>query len=150
MRDNRDIVESAVSRRVFLTAAGQVALAAGVGRFLPRMVAGHLITEASGQASVSGQSSRLIIRSENPQDFETPIELLNTWITPNDLFYVRSHLYTPKVDAKEWRLQVDGAVQQQMTLTMEDLKRFPDSNQLVTLESSRTARAFYHPPLPPP
>ena len=56
MRNNRDNVESTVSRRLFLTAAGQVAFAAGVGRFLPRMFAGQFITDASGQAGSSADT----------------------------------------------------------------------------------------------
>ncbi|HWX39787.1 MAG TPA: sulfite oxidase [Blastocatellia bacterium] len=147
-----DFDRGELSRRSFLTRVGQAAFAMGLVRSAPPIFGRPLSPDGFlypvGQAgAASGQTSKLIIRSENPQDFETPIELLNTWITPNDLFYVRSHLYTAKVDIKEWRLQVDGAVQQQLTLTLDDLKRFPESSQVVTLECSGNGRAFYDPPV---
>src|ERR1700752_4889917 len=104
-----DFDRDELSRRSFLTRVGQAAFAIGLVRSAPpifgRPLSSHGFLYPVGQAgAASGQTSKLIIRSENPQDFETPIELLNTWITPNDLFYVRSHLYTAKVDIKEWRL----------------------------------------------
>jgi DMSO/TMAO reductase YedYZ molybdopterin-dependent catalytic subunit len=92
--------------------------------------------------------SKLIVRSANPRNLETPVQLLNTWITPNELFYVRSHADTPRLDQKEWRLQVDGEVNQSLSLTMEDLRRFPETSQVVTLECSGNGRAFFEPKVP--
>lgn len=89
--------------------------------------------------------SKLIVRSVSPQDLETPVHLLDTWITPNDLFYVRSHMLTPKINLQEWRLQIDGAVNQPLTLTLDDLRRFPEVSQVVTLECSGNGRALFEP-----
>ena len=49
---------------------------------------------------------RLIVRSRTPQDLETPVSLLTSWITPNDLFFVRSHLPAPNVETAKWALTV--------------------------------------------
>src|SRR5262249_43342580 len=127
------------SRRDFLTETGILAVALGVRRFLPL---------GSALAQTGTPSSKLIVRSENPQDLETPINLLDTWITPNDLFYVRSHIYTPKIDTATWRLQVDGEVNEPLTLTLDDLKKYSESTQVVTLECSGNGRAFYEPTIP--
>jgi DMSO/TMAO reductase YedYZ molybdopterin-dependent catalytic subunit len=140
VNDERNAILSLTSRRSFLKRAGQLGLALGLARALPPSL-------TNAQES-SGPSSKLIVRSENPQDLETPPELMDTWITPNDLFYVRSHMYTPKVELNDWRLQIDGAVNQNVTLTLDDLKRFPQSMQVVTLECSGNGRAFYDPPIP--
>ena len=116
--------------------AATVGIGLGVWRVLPL---------SSILAQTGAQSTRLIVRSENPQDLETPISLLDTWITPNDLFYVRSHLYTPKIDIGTWRLRVEGLVSEPLTLTLDDLKKHPEATQVVTLECSGNGRAFYEP-----
>ncbi|HEY6330161.1 MAG TPA: sulfite oxidase, partial [Blastocatellia bacterium] len=132
-------VRQSTSRRSFLRAAGQVGIGIVVARAFPS-------TRAFGQEGAR-PSAKLIVRSENPPDFETPAELLTTWITPNDLFYVRSHMYAPTVELASWGLVIDGLVNKNLTLTLEDLQRLPKSTQVVTLECSGNGRAFYDPPV---
>lgn len=98
----------------------------------------------SGQADLA--KDRLIVRSARPQDLETPPHLLDTWITPNDLFYVRSHFYTPSIDEAAWRLVVDGEVEKPLTMTLADLKRAP-ATVVATLECAGNGRAFFDPPV---
>lgn len=98
-----------------------------------------------GQEEVA--KNRLIVRSPRPQDLETPAHLLNTWITPNDLFYVRSHFYTPTIDASAWTLEIDGEVDKPLKLTLADLRRMPSATAVVTLECAGNGRAFYNPPV---
>lgn len=45
--------------------------------------------------------------SEKPFNAETPMSLMtDSFYTPNDLFYVRSHLPTPDIPAEEYELEV--------------------------------------------
>jgi len=97
----------------------------------------------------AGVPSRLIVRSESPADFETPVPLLDrSWITPNELHFVRSHLRTPAVALATWRLTVDGQVERPLSLTLQDLARYRQVEQVVTLECSGNGRAFHDPPVP--
>src|SRR5580693_8804902 len=128
------------SRRTFLRRAGQAGIAVGLAHAFAPMLTAY-------PQEGSTPSDKLIVRSRNPQDLETPPELMETWITPNDVFYVRSHMYTPKVEINDWWLQIDGAVGHPLTLTLDDLKKFPQSMQVVTLECSGNGRAFYDPPM---
>ena len=82
-----------------------------------------------------------------PQDWETPVALLNSWITPADVFYVRSHLYTPTVDLETWTLTIDGEVDRPVTLRMTDLRQMPQVTMPVTLECAGNGRAFFDPPV---
>ena len=92
-------------------------------------------------------ADRRIVRSARPQDLETPVALLNSWITPNDLFYVRSHLYTPTLDGARWALSVDGEVERPLTLRMNDLRQMPSVTLPVTLECAGNGRALFDPPV---
>jgi DMSO/TMAO reductase YedYZ molybdopterin-dependent catalytic subunit len=83
----------------------------------------------------------------NPEDFETPAHLLTSWITPNDLFFVRSHFYTPSLPGEGWKLRVDGEVNNPLTLTLDDLRRLPSHTAVVTLECAGNGRAFFEPPV---
>ena len=98
-----------------------------------------------GQGEASRE--RLIVRSARPQDLETPPHLLDSWITPNELFYVRSHFYTPSIDEAAWRLVVDGDVDTPLTLTLADIRRAPSTTMVVTLECAGNGRAFFEPPV---
>ena len=64
----------------------------------------RLLSAAPALAARAADSG-LIIRSQNPEDFEMPLDGFTTWITPADRFFVRTHLYKPNVDANQWKLQ---------------------------------------------
>jgi DMSO/TMAO reductase YedYZ molybdopterin-dependent catalytic subunit len=88
---------------------------------------------------------KLIIRSLRPPDFETPVSLLNTFITPNDAFYVRSHLPVPQVDAATWALKVGGEVNSPFALSVDEIRKLPATTVTVTLECAGNGRAFFQP-----
>jgi hypothetical protein len=66
----------------------------------------------------SGQlpSMRLVIRQKEPRNLETPFDQLDSFLTPSELFYVRSHFPTPWLDVASYRLEIDGPVQHSLTL----------------------------------
>jgi DMSO/TMAO reductase YedYZ molybdopterin-dependent catalytic subunit len=125
-------------RRDFLIRAGQLTAGLAIAPTLPE--------SAFAQAVIKGKE-RLIVRSIRPEDLETPVSLLDTWITPNDLFYVRHHSYAAKVDVNEWKLTVGGEVQNPITLTLDELKQMPKHAVTVTLECAGNGRAFFDPPV---
>src|SRR5262249_12102656 len=116
---------NAFRRRDFLIGAGRLSAGLALSRMLPESV--------FAQNVIKGKES-LISRSLRLEDLEKPVSLLNTWITPNDLFYVRHHLYAAKVKVDEWKLTVDGEVQTPITLTLDELKGMPKHTVTVTLE----------------
>jgi len=129
---------SALPRRAFLRLVSSVGAVAASTSFLP------------GEVLLARQvlsKERLIARSMNPEDFETPAHLLTSWITPNDLFFVRSHFYTPSLPGEGWKLRVDGEVNNPLTLTLDDLRRLPSHTAVVTLECAGNGRAFFEPPV---
>jgi sulfite oxidase len=90
-------------------------------------------------------SPGLIVRSANPADFEMPLSGFETWITPAQLFFVRTHLYRPKVDLAAWRLRVDGLVEWELTLDMAGLRKLPRVEMVAVLECAGNGRSFYEP-----
>ena len=49
-------------------------------------------------------------------------EQLDSWITPNDQFFVIKHFNEPELTENDWRLDISGLVDQPLTLTLDDLK----------------------------
>ena len=119
----------------------QLGATAGIGHYIANAAGDRLF--AQGENGVRQR----IVRSVRPEDLETPHALFDSWITPNELFYVRSHLYTPSIDVTTWRLSVDGEVERPLTLTLADLKQMPSVTLPVTLECAGNGRAFFDPPV---
>ena len=90
----------------------------------------------------------MIVRSARPLDLEMPIEGFADYITPIDRFFVRSHVYTPRVDIGQWRLTIDGEVASTMSLSMDDLRRMPSVELVSVLECAGNGRGFYEPSMP--
>jgi hypothetical protein len=40
----------------------------------------------------------LIIRQKEPTNLETPFDQVDSFLTPTELFYIRSHFPVPKLD----------------------------------------------------
>jgi sulfite oxidase len=108
-----------------------------------------IFSSAGWIVQIRAAKDMLIVRSESPTDFETPLHLLdNSWITPNDLHYVRTHLPTPEIDLKTWSLIVDGEVNEPLKLTLGDIHGFRETTRAVTLECSGNGRVYSDPPVP--
>lgn len=90
----------------------------------------------------------LIRRSSVPLALETPIELLDTWITPNNRFFVRCHTDIPDVDLDTWKLRISGLVDRPLEFDLDDLHRMPAVSHVVTLECSGSGRSGFDPPTP--
>src|SRR6266849_5781019 len=87
----------------------------------------------------------MIVRSVRPEDFEMPLEGFETWITPIEHFFVRSHMSKPTVDLAAWRLNVQGEVSSPLNLTMDELKKLPAVEVVSVLECAGNGRSYYQP-----
>ena len=87
----------------------------------------------------------MIIRQKEPVNLEFPFEKLNSFLTPNEVFYIRSHFKAPELSAESYQLRVHGAVAKPLTLTYEQLKQFPSQTLAVTLECAGNSRVFLVP-----
>jgi DMSO/TMAO reductase YedYZ molybdopterin-dependent catalytic subunit len=91
---------------------------------------------------------KLTIRSVRPPDYETPVALLDSWLTPVEHFYVRSHMSVPSgLDAATWMLQVEGEVDTPVSLSLDELRKMPSATVTAVLECAGNGRAFFDPPV---
>jgi DMSO/TMAO reductase YedYZ molybdopterin-dependent catalytic subunit len=126
------------SRRALL----KLGAAIGTGAVLHRLAAAEALAQAS-----EGRDARLIVRSARPVDLETPVALLDEFITPVEAFFVRSHMLAPQVDLRSWRLAIDGEVATSLSLSLDDLRAMPAESVTATLECAGNGRAFFEPPV---
>jgi DMSO/TMAO reductase YedYZ molybdopterin-dependent catalytic subunit len=79
---------------------------------------------------------------------ETPLEALTTYLTPNDLFFVRNHWIPRMPDPKSWVLRVDGEVGTPLTLSLEELRAMPQTSVTCILQCAGNGRSFMTPVVP--
>jgi DMSO/TMAO reductase YedYZ molybdopterin-dependent catalytic subunit len=92
----------------------------------------------------SGAAERpvgLIIRQKDPNNLEMPFDQLGDFITPSELFYIRSHFPTPELDPATYRLSVSGAVRNELSLSYAELRAMPSRTCVATLECAGNNRA---------
>ena len=63
-------------------------------------------------------------------------EELDSWITPEEQFFVIKHFDLPELNEGDWSLEIGGLVDQPMTLTLDDLKARQRQEVTFTLECS--------------
>jgi len=142
-----------VTRRTVLTT-----VAAGIGAAIAKGPA-----EAAEQSALPAETStaerRIVSEVGQRSPFETPHRLvgnlipgsvsktplqdLNGFITPSDLHYESHNSGIPNIDPDKYTLRIDGLVERPMTLTLKDLKQFPEQTVARYLECSGNGiRAF--------
>src|SRR5258708_18628240 len=79
-----------------------------------------LATAARTHASRAG--GHMLQMNGSAVDAETPLELLTDYLTPHQLFFVRT-TWTPSTpDPQTWRLSIDGDVESPTTLSLAELR----------------------------
>lgn len=83
----------------------------------------------------------LIVHTQRPCNAEAPIDSLRSYITPNETFYVRNHLWVPALDDKNFRLKVELPDGEEKAYSLDDLKRnFKEVEITATLQCSGNRR----------
>ena len=83
-----------------------------------------------------------IVRSEEPLNLEMPFETVESFITPAESFYVRTHFPIPKIDRDAWWLHVEGEVEKPFAINYEELVELGSVTIPVTLECAGNNRNF--------
>src|SRR5713101_1541166 len=100
-------------------------------------------TPSNGSRQCS--SGGLIIRQKEPLNLETRFDQVDSYLTPAELFYVRSHFPAPELNSGAYRLQVGGAVRNPFSLNYQDLRNMPSETRVATLECAGNSRVFLIP-----
>src|SRR4051812_29049918 len=80
-----------------------------------------------------------------PENSETPLESIRSWVTPTRLFFVRNHFPVPEVDLDHWRLSVDGCVARPRRWSFDELTALPERTVFATVECAGNGRSFLSP-----
>ncbi len=124
-----------VTRRRFLALAGGAAL-------LPSAAL------AAAVEAVPRDRRRMLQLNGYAIDAETPLDALTTYLTPNDLFFVRHHWNPMYPDPRRWALAIEGEVQTPLALTLAELKRLPRAEATCVLQCAGNGRGLYQPAVP--
>jgi sulfite oxidase len=128
-----------LSRRTFLSSS----LIAGAAALTPLD-----LFAADAAPRVPGKE-KLIVNSYRFLDLEMPRSGMRTWITPNDMFFVRNHVSEPfAIDPATYRLNIVGEVEHPLSLSLDELRRLEPAEVTNTLECSGNGRANYAPHVP--
>src|SRR6266568_3582872 len=101
----------------------------------------HRVTDLADPADgISYEELALATRNRG-----MPLEGMQYDITPVGMHYLLVHWDVPALDASEWRLRVGGLVQNQLELSMDDIRSLPSRTVPVTMECAGNGRARLDP-----
>jgi len=137
---------SGLPRREFLRTGARLLGAAWASRAL--LPAAAALAGAPQQDFIVPGKEKMIVHSLRYLDLEMPVHLLDSWITPVELFYVRNHLPLPRVNVAEWSIAVTGEVEHPVELKLADLEKLEQGKVVNTMECAGNGRSFYRPRVP--
>jgi sulfane dehydrogenase subunit SoxC len=73
----------------------------------------------------------------------TPLQNLSGTITPSDLHFERHHAGVPAIDPATHKLIIHGLVERPLSLTVDEIRRFPQVTRVYFVECSGNGRAAW-------
>jgi DMSO/TMAO reductase YedYZ molybdopterin-dependent catalytic subunit len=142
-------------RRGFIRKSALVAVSVALGGrmvFAEHFPVGMIpagLANSNEAFSLPGKHPGLIVLNDKPVNAETPPELLDDALTPNELFFVRNNGLPPaNVDVSNWTLTIEGeSASQKKTYTLAELKeKFTHHTYHLTIECGGNGRKEFSPP----
>lgn len=142
---NEEPASRSLSRRTLL---GRLIQGLGV-----TLALGHVIprVQAEEGAVSKNEADRLIVHVVRPLDAETPVQEFASYLTPNSLFFIRSHFGPPPTEAvseANWKLRVSGLVEGSHEFILTDLRQMEAVTVTAVVQCSGNGRAFHRPKVP--
>lgn len=97
--------------------------------------------------NTEGKDSMLLL-TDRPPNLETPLKFFLQDYTPNNVFFVRWHLagLPSKIDIDTFRLRIGGNVEQELALSINDLKtKFTPYTVTALCQCAGNSRSFFDP-----
>src|SRR5437868_6435569 len=96
----------------------------------------HPQQEGGNKMLLQRHQPMMIVHQKYPLNVGPPPELLReNFLTPQQHFFVRTHGTIPEVDSIQYRLTINGMVEQPLAISLEDLRReFPVTTVIATLQ----------------
>ncbi|MEO0900067.1 MAG: sulfite oxidase [Bacteroidota bacterium] len=98
---------------------------------------------------IKGKHRDLVVLNDRPVNAETPAHLLNDYVTPAEVLFVRNNGIPPMdIDPDTWTLTIEGeSAAQSKTYTLAELKqKFRTYSYQLTLECGGNGRSEFNPP----
>jgi sulfite dehydrogenase (cytochrome) subunit A len=132
--------EYRLSRRSLLKGAGAMAALAVTGGIPADLFAGERMARFP-------EKTDLILLTARPPQLETPLHYFKEMITPNEAVFVRWHIsqIPTSVDLASWRLKVGGNTGKELSLSMDDLKKYEKVGYTAVIQCSGNSRSFFEP-----
>ena len=121
----------------------------GTRRDLMRTAIGGLVAASASQAWGRDEKTglpELIVRGEEPLNAETPVGLLDSWITPSDRFFVRTHMGQPGNVTGE--LSIGGLVKNPQKFQDIEIRRIDQVTIPAVLQCSGNGRSLFKEAIP--
>src|SRR5262245_37342616 len=103
-----------------------------------------IVSCAGGRTTLSCERKPMVeqrkVVTAMPENSETPLEGVRSWITPTRLFFVRNHFTVPTVDITAWRLNIEGRVKERRAWTWDELMDLPERTVFATVECAGNGR----------
>lgn len=90
-----------------------------------------------------GKDPGLTVLTATPLNVETPLNLLDTPITPVERLFMRNNHDLVFTAPTNWSLTIDGLVRRPVTITLDDLLELPRSCYTAVLECSGNGRTAF-------
>lgn len=133
-----------VSRRRFLQwLAGGAATLTSAGAVL-RHVRGVQAQQPAAPLVVKPTPPDLFYDFSSNKEMRWENMATRGYLVPNELFFVRNHTRTPRVDIGTWRLRVEGSgVSRPLELSYDDLLSMPPASVIRYVECAGNGRSFF-------
>ncbi|NQX27159.1 molybdopterin-dependent oxidoreductase [Microbacteriaceae bacterium VKM Ac-2854] len=126
--------EDAASRRSFLRMAGFYAAAAVVVGIGSRMATAAASAVTAVRDAITLPAAASAAAPVPPSGTLDTVEGISSFVTPNADFYrIDTALQVPAVEPADWSLRIYGMVEQEVTITWDELLALPLEEHLVTL-----------------
>ncbi|MRI55279.1 oxidase [Methylobacterium sp. DB1607] len=145
--------ETRLSRRTLIGGIGLGGLAASV----PAWAAGSVKLPLPGGpderqlTTAFPGKGEMILQRTHPPLLETPFEVFDQGVfTPNDRFFVRWHWASipTEIEADAFRLKVHGAVERELSLSLNDVASLPRFEIAAVNQCSGNSRGLFEPRVP--
>ncbi|HYP12351.1 MAG TPA: sulfite oxidase [Bryobacteraceae bacterium] len=114
-------------------------------RFLQRSALALPFLWVPSTAAQERSAGGLIIRQREPENLEFAFSTLDSYLVPNERFYIRSHFPTPALSPASHRIRVEGAVDAPFEIGFEELRGMTQRSVTATLECAGNSRVFLVP-----